>query len=76
MMETGYLTVKDNNGNDVYAELSMDMNNNSIFFVDVPAATPMFMVFKDNGTPVKVLVVESPGEGMSKKHTSIRKIRK
>lgn len=76
MMETGYLTVKDINGNDVYAELSMDMNNNWIFFVDVPAATPMFMVFKDNGTPVKVLVVESPGEGMSKKHTSIRKIRK
>ena len=38
--------------------------------------TPIFMVFKDNGTPVKVLVVESPGEGMSKKHTSIRKIRK
>lgn len=76
MMETGYLTVKDNNGNDVYAELSMDMNNNWIFFVNVPAATPMFMVFKDNGTPVKVLVVESPGEGMSKKHTSIRKIRK
>ena len=32
MMETGYLTVKDNNGNDVYAELSMDMNNNWIFF--------------------------------------------
>lgn len=76
MMETGYLTVKDNNGDDVYAELSMDMNNNWIFFVNVPAATPMFMVFKDNGTPVKVLVVESPGEGMSKKHTSIRKIRK
>lgn len=76
MMETGYLTVKDNNEDDVYAELSMDMNNNWIFFVNVPAATPMFMVFKDNGTPVKVLVVESPGEGMSKKHTSIRKIRK
>lgn len=52
----------------------MDMNNNWIFFVNVPAATPMFMVFKDNGTPVKVLVVESPGEGMSKKHTSIRKL--
>lgn len=76
MMETGFLTVMDSNGNDVYAELSMDMNNNWIFFVNVPAATPMFMVFKDNGTPVKVLVVESPGEGMSKKHTSIRKIRK
>ena len=76
MMETGYLTVKDSNGNDVNAEPSMDENNNWVFIVNVPAATPIFMVFKDNGTPVKVLVVESPGEGMSKKHTSIRKIRK
>lgn len=76
MMETGYLTVMDSNGNDVNAEPSMDENNNWVFIVNVPAATPIFMVFKDNGTPVKVLVVESPGEGMSKKHTSIRKIRK
>lgn len=76
MMETGYLTVMDSNGNDVYAEPSQDEKLNWIFFVQVPEATPMFMVFKDNGTPVKVLVVESPGEGMSKKHTSIRKIRK
>lgn len=76
MMDTGYLTVMDSNGNDVYAEPSMDTNNNWVFFVKVPAATPIFMVFEDNGTPVKVLVVESPGEGMSKKHTSIRKIRK
>lgn len=76
MMETGYLTVKDFNGNDVNAEASQDEKENWIFFVQVPEATPMFMVFQDNGTPVKVLVVESPGEGMSKKHTSIRKIRK
>lgn len=76
MMETGYLTVMDSYGNDVYAEPSMDTNNNWVFFVKVPAATPIFMVFEDNGTPVKVLVVESPSEGMSKKHTSIRKIRK
>lgn len=76
MMETGYLTVMDSNGKDVYAEPSQDEKANWIFFVQVPETTPMFMVFKDNGTPVKVLVVESPGEGMSKKHTSIRKIRK
>lgn len=76
MMKTGYLTVMDSNGNDVYAEPGMDENNNWVFSVNVPAATPIFMVFKDNGTPVKVLVVESPSEGMSKKHTSIRKIRK
>ncbi len=76
MMETGYLTVKDVEGHDVYAEPSQDEKGNWIFFVQVPEATPMFMVFQDNGTPVKVLVVESPGAGMSKKHTSIRKIRK
>ena len=76
MMETGYLTVMDSNGKDVYAEPSQDEKENWIFFVQVPEVTPMFMVFKDNGTPVKVLVVESPGAGMSKKHTSIRKIRK
>ena len=76
MMETGYLTVMDSNGKEVYAEPSMDENNNWVFFVNVPASAPMFMVFKDNGTPVKVLVVEPLEEGMSKKHTSIRKIRK
>lgn len=76
MMETGYLTVKDANGNDVYAEPSQDENGNWIFFVNVPASAPIFMVFQDNGTPVKVLVVEPLEEGMSKKHTSIRKIRK
>lgn len=76
MKETGYLTVMDSDRKDVDAEPSVDMNNNWVFFVKVPAATPIFMVFEDNGTPVKVLVVESPGEGMSKKHTSIRKIRK
>ena len=76
MMETGYLTVMDSNGNDVYAEPGCDENNNWLFTVNVPASAPIFMVFQDNGTPVKVLVVESPGAGMSKKHTSIRKIRK
>ena len=76
MLETGYLTVMDSNGKEVYAEPSMDENNNWVFFVNVPASAPMFMVFKDNGTPVKVLVVEPLEEGMSKKHTSIRKIRK
>ena len=76
MMETGYLTVKDVNGNDVYAEPSQDENLNWIFFVNVPASAPIFMVFQDNGTPVKVLVIEPLEERMSKKHTSIRKIRK
>lgn len=76
MMETGYLTVMDRYGKVVPAEPNMDTNNNWVFSVKVPADTPIFMVFEDNGTPVKVLVVESPGEGMSKKHTSIRKIRK
>ena len=76
MMETGYLTVKDVNNNDVYAEPSQDENGNWIFFVNVPDSAPIFMIFQDNGTPVKVLVIEPLEEGMSKKHTSIRKIRK
>ena len=76
MMETGYLTIMDNNGNEVSAEPSQDENLNWIFFVNVPASAPIFMVFQDNGTPVKVLVVEPLEGGMSKKHTSIRKIRK
>ena len=76
MLETGYLTVMDVNGNDVYAEPGQDENGNWIFSVNVPASAPIFMVFQDNGTPVKVLVVEPLEEGMSKKHTSIRKIRK
>lgn len=76
MMETGYLTIMDNNDNEVSAEPSQDENLNWIFFVNVPASAPIFMVFQDNGTPVKVLVVEPLEEGMSKKHTSIRKIRK
>ena len=76
MLETGYLTVMDVNGNDVYAEPGQDENGNWIFSVNVPASAPIFMVFQDNGTPVKVLVIEPLEEGMSKKHTSIRKIRK
>ena len=76
MLETGYLTVMDVNGNDVYAEPGQDEKGNWIFSVNVPASAPIFMVFQDNGTPVKVLVVEPLEERMSKKHTSIRKIRK
>ena len=76
MLETGYLTVMDVNGNDVYAEPGQDEKGNWIFSVNVPASAPIFMVFQDNGTPVKVLVIEPLEEEMSKKHTSIRKIRK
>ena len=59
MPETGFLTVKDSGNNDVAAEPSMDEKSNWVFIVKVPEAAPMFMVFKDNGTPVKVLVVEA-----------------
>lgn len=78
MMETGYLTVLDRSGNDITSsvEPSQDGNNNWVFIVPVPEAAPMYMIFKDNGTPVKILVIEAGEEGMSKKHTSIRKIRK
>ena len=43
MMETGYLTVKDFNGNDVNAEAAQVDKENWIFSVTVPEATPMFM---------------------------------
>ncbi len=78
MMETGYLTVTDGGGNDISSsvEASQDGNENWVFFVPVPETTPMYMIFKDNGTPVRILVIEAGEEGMSKKHTSIRKIRK
>ena len=78
MMETGYLTVTDGGGNDITSsvEASQDGNENWVFSVPVPETTPMYMIFKDNGTPVKILVIEAGEEGMSKKHTSIRKIRK
>ena len=78
MMETGYLTVTDGGGNDITSsvEASQDGNENWVFSVPVPETTPMYLIFKDNGTPVKILVIEAGEEGMSKKHTSIRKIRK
>lgn len=59
MMETGYLTIKDNGAHDVAAEPGNDEQGNWVFFVKVPEDAPMFMVFQDNGTPVKVLVVEA-----------------
>ena len=78
MMETGYLTVTDGGGNDITSsvEASQDGNENWVFSVPVPETAPVYMIFKDNGTPVKILVIEAGEEGMSKKHTSIRKIRK
>ena len=80
MMETGYLTVMDSDGKDVYAEPSMDTNNNWVFFVKVPAATPIFMVFEDNGTPEcnvsEYSLQLSLYKYLLEKHTSIRKIRK
>ena len=78
MMETGYLTVTDGGGNDITSsvEASQDGNENWLFSVPVPETAPVYMIFKDNGTPVKILVIEAGEEGMSKKHTSIRKIRK
>ena len=53
----------------------MDENNNLNFTFQLPETAPVFMAFKVNGKVVKVLVIE-PTDNQSKKHTSIRKIRK
>ena len=50
-------------------------NGNWIFSFRLPDTAPVFMAFQDHGKVVKVLVIE-PTYNQSKKHTSIRKIRK
>ena len=75
MMETGYLYMIGSDGQEIVPEASMDENDNWIFTFQLPETAPVFMAFQDNGKVVKVLVVE-PTYNKSKKHTSIRKIRK
>ena len=75
MMETGYLYMIGSDGKDIVPEPGMDENNNWTFSFLLPETAPVFMAFQDNGKVVKVLVVE-PTYNKSKKHTSIRKIRK
>lgn len=75
MMETGYLYMIGSDGQKIVPEPNMDENNNWIFSFRLPETAPVFMAFQDNGKVVKVLVVE-PTYNKSKKHTSIRKIRK
>ena len=75
MMETGYLYMIGSDGQEIVPEPGMDENNNWIFSFQLPETAPVYMAFQDNGKVVKVLVVE-PTYNKSKKHTSIRKIRK
>lgn len=75
MMETGYLYMIGSDGQKIVPEPGMDENENWTFSFRLPETAPVFMAFQDNGKVVKVLVVE-PTYNKSKKHTSIRKIRK
>ena len=75
MMETDYLYMIDSSKKEINPELGMDENNNLNFTFQLPETAPVFMAFKVNGKVVKVLVIE-PTDNQSKKHTSIRKIRK
>lgn len=75
MMESGYLYMIGSDGQEIVPEASMDENDNWIFTFQLPETAPVFMAFQDNGKVVKVLVIE-PTNNQSKKHTSIRKIRK
>lgn len=75
MMETDYLYMIDSSKKEINPEPGMDENNNPNFTFQLPETAPVFMAFKVNGKVVKVLVIE-PTYNQSKKHTSIRKIRK
>lgn len=75
MMETDYLYMIDSSMKEINPEPGMDENNNPNFTFQLPETAPVFMAFKVNGKVVKVLVIE-PTYNQSKKHTSIRKIRK
>ena len=75
MMESGYLYMIGSDGQEIVPEASMDENDNWIFTFQLPETAPVFMAFQDHGKVVKVLVIE-PTHNQSKKHTSIRKIRK
>lgn len=74
-MGPDYYYVIDSSENEINPEQGMDENNNWCFTIQLPETAPVFMAFKDNGKVVKVLVIEST-YNQSKKHTSIRKIRK
>ena len=74
-LESGYLYMIGSDSQEIFPEASMDENDNWIFTFRLPETAPVYMVFQDHGKVVKVLVVEPP-YNKSKKHTSIRKIRK
>lgn len=75
MMETGFLYMIGSDSQEIVPEASMGENDNWNFTFRLPETAPVFMAFQDHGKVVKVLVIE-PTYNQSKKHTSIRKIRK
>ena len=75
MKMTDYLYMIDSETKEIVPEPSMDENDNWYFTFQLPNTAPVFMVFKDKGKVVKILVVEPP-YNQSKKHTSFSKINK
>ncbi len=76
MMETGYLQTLDMSGESFVVEPGMDANDNWTFSFFLSENAPAFLAFQDNGKVVKVVVIERNWDSYSKKHTSIKKIRK
>ncbi len=76
MMETGYLQTLDMSGEAFDVEPAMDTNNNWTFSFFLSENAPAFLAFQDNGKVVKVVVIERNWDSESKKHSSIKKMRK
>ena len=72
---TDYLYMIGSDTKEIVPEPSMDENDKWYFTFQLPDTAPVFMVFKDKGKVVKILVVEPP-YNQSKKHTSFSKISK
>ena len=76
MMETGYLKTLDMSGESFDVEPGMDQNENWVFSFSLSENAPAFLAFQDNGKVVKVVIIAPPYDSYSKKHTSIKKMRK
>ena len=76
MMETGYLKTLDMSGEEFEAEPGMDTNDNWTFSFTLSQNAPAFLAFQDNGVVVKVVVIEQNWDSYSRKHFSIKSIKK
>ena len=63
-------------GEEFDVEPSMDMDENWTFSFSLDDKSPVVLGFKDGGVVVKVVVIDRKWDAESKKHTSIKKIRK